>query len=296
MNDVFPRGPSLLTRFILILVISLCAMVLDTKVENVNTLRTYLTSLVSPIQYIADAPSAMLNWSASNLTSRQQILEENSRLKTHITMLRSELQRSVVLEQENKKLRNLMSAPVQSGMSKIIAELMSVDNNPYSHQIVINKGTIDDVYLGQAILDDNGIVGQVIDVGTTNSRVLLISDITHAIPVRVNRNNVRTIAVGSGDISELRLQHLPHSTDIVKGDLLISSGLGNVFPEGYPVGVVSKIVSDEGQPFAEVVIKPAAALDRLKYLLLLWPQAIAPDNAVSTEQLINELEALDATQ
>ncbi|GLR72247.1 rod shape-determining protein MreC [Agaribacter marinus] len=294
MNEVFPRGPSLLTRFILILVFSIIAMIVDTKVDSVKTLRTYLTSFVSPLQYIADMPGEVLNWSASRFTSRQNMLEENELLTSQITLLNGELQRLAALQQENNNLRNLLDAPVRVDMHKMIAELMSIDNNPYSHQIVINKGTLNDVYLGQAILDDNGIVGQVVEVGTTNSRVLLISDVTHAIPIRISRNNVRLVASGTGTLNELKLQHVPHSAEIREGDLLISSGLGNVFPEGYPVGIIDKIVSDESQPFAEVSVKPAARLDRLKYLLLLWPEDIAPEEAVASSDLYQQLESQDA--
>ncbi|MFC3123028.1 rod shape-determining protein MreC [Agaribacter flavus] len=294
MNEVFPRGPSLLTRFILILVFSIIAMIVDTKVDSVKTLRTYLTSFVSPLQYIADMPGELLNWSASRFTSRQKMLDENELLTAQITLLNGELQRLAALQQENNKLRNLLDAPVRVNMHKMIAELMSIDNNPYSHQIVINKGTLNDVYLGQAILDDNGVVGQVVEVGTTNSRVLLISDATHAIPVRISRNNVRLVASGKGELNELKLQHVPHSAEVQEGDLLISSGLGNVFPEGYPVGTIEKIVRDESQPFADVTIKPAARLDRLKYLLLLWPDEKAPEEAVASSELYKQLEANDA--
>ena len=153
----------------------------------------------------------------------------------------------------------------------MIAELMAVDNNPFSLQIVIDKGTRDNVYEGQAIIDNNGIVGQVMEVGTTNSRVILIGDVTHAIPVRVARNNLRLIASGTGRLNELQLQHVPHSVDLQVGDILVSSGLGNVFPAGYPTAVITSILRDEGRPFAKVRAEPVAQLDRLKYMLLLWP-------------------------
>nr|WP_136251359.1 rod shape-determining protein MreC [Ningiella ruwaisensis] len=274
MNEVFPRGFSLLTRFIIVLIFSVAAMFVDTKVESVSTLRAYLTSLVSPLQYIADMPGAVLSWSASRFTSRQQLLEDNEALTERITLMSAQLQRFRILEEENKKLRRLLDAPIKQEVRKMIAELMAVDNNPYSHQIVINKGAIDGVFEGQSVLDESGIVGQVMEVGTTNSRVLLISDVTHAIPSRISRNNVTVIVSGLGQLNELALEHVPHSTDIKVGDILISSGLGNVFVEGYPVAEVSEIIRDESQPFAQVSVKPLAKLDRIKYLLLLWPEEI----------------------
>lgn len=285
MNEVFARGPSLLTRLCLVLILSAGAMVIDTKVENISTLRTYLTSFVSPLQYIADLPGALLDWSASRFTSRQSMLEENERLTSQITLMNEKLQRFVVLEDENRSLRKILDAPMRSDMHRMIAELMAVDNNPYSHQIVINKGAIDDVFEGQSVLDDTGIVGQVVEVGTTNSRVLLISDIIHAIPVRNSRNDIRMIASGTGVLNELSLNHVAHSGDIQEGDLLVSSGLGNIFPEGYPVATVNKIIRDESKPFALITATPSAQLDRLKYLLLLWPADSAPDDALSPVEI-----------
>ncbi|WP_371193526.1 rod shape-determining protein MreC [Glaciecola sp. SC05] len=290
MNEVFPRGPSLFTRLGFVLGFSILAMFADTKVESVATFRAYLTSLVSPLQYIANMPGVLLSWSASSLTSRQNLIEENEKLITQMTLMNEQLQRFVVLQQENEKLRTLLDAPVQSEMHKMIAELMAVDNNPYSHQILINKGAIDGVFTGQSVLDENGIIGQIIEVGTTNSRVLLISDVTHAIPARVSRNNVTVVVSGIGDLNELSLEHVPHSTDIQEGDMLISSGLGNVFPQGYPIGTISSIVRDEGQPFAQVKAIPSAKLDRIKYLLLLWPQSTAPAQAVSAVEVNTSLE------
>ncbi len=286
MNEVFARGPTLFTRLCIVLLLSVCAMVIDTKVENISTLRTYLTSLVSPLQYIADLPGEALDWSVSRFTSRRSLLEENDRLTNQITLMSEQLQRFNVLEQENQNLRRLLDAPVRTDMHRMIAELMAVDNNPYSHQIVINKGTIHDVFEGQSVLDDTGIVGQIVEVGTTNSRVLLISDITHAIPVRVARNNVRLVASGTGGLIDLALEHVPHSADLQVGDLLVSSGLGKVFPEGYPVATINNIIRDESKPFASVTATPSAQLDRLKFLLLLWPEDIAPKEAISKDEIV----------
>lgn len=283
MNDVFARGPSLPARLAFVLVLSIGAMIIDTKVENFATARTYLNSMVSPLQYIANLPGAMLSWSADRFSSRQQLLKDNEELTNQVTLMSEQLQRFRILEQENKNLRQLLDAPVRDSMHKMITELMAVDTNPYSHQIVINKGAIDGVFVGQSVLDDSGIVGQISEVGTTNSRVLLISDVTHAIPIRIERNNVRFIAVGDGSLDAMQLQHVPHSADIEIGDVIVSSGLGEVFPEGYPVGKISNIVRNESRPFAEVTATPLAKLDRIKYLLLLWPKDTAPAGAIAPE-------------
>ncbi|MDG6098709.1 rod shape-determining protein MreC [Alteromonas sp. ZYF713] len=283
MDTIFTRGPSLNIRLALALAMSVMLIVLDFKLDAFSTTRVFLNSLVSPVQYLANLPGQLLNASAQRLTSQQALIEENEQLTNRLLLQNEKLQRFEALEQENKELRRLLDAPVRQNMRKMVAELMAVDNTPYSQQIVINKGAIDGVYLGQSILDERGIVGQVMEVGTTNSRVLLISDVTHSIPVRSIRNNSRFIASGSGAIDELYLTHVAHSADIREGDVLVSSGLGEVFPEGYPVAEVTQVIRDESRPFAQVTIAPQARLNRLKYLLLLWPQTTSEPDEPSSE-------------
>jgi len=270
MDTIFTRGPSLNNRLTLALVLSLVLLFVDHKLDGFKSTRVYLNSLMSPIQYIANLPGLFLSESAQRLTSQEDLLEENARLTNQMLMMSEQLQRFEVLNNDNKALRNLLEAPVRPDYQKMVTELMAVDKNPYSQQIVINKGAIDGVYLSQPVLDEQGIVGQIMEVGSTNSRVLLIADVTHAVPVRSLRNDIRFIATGSGALGELYLEHVPHSVDIKEGDVLISSGLGNVFPEGYPVAIVSRVIRDESRPFARVIAKPSAQLDRLRYLLLLW--------------------------
>ena len=271
MDTIFTRGPSLNNRLALALTMSVVLMFLDFRLDAFSSSRVFLNSLMSPIQYLANLPGQLLDVSAQRLTSRQALIAENEQLTNRLLLMSEKLQRFEVLERENAQLRRLLDAPVRQDMRKKVAELMAVDNTPYSQQIVINKGAIDGVFLGQAILDERGIVGQVMEVGTTNSRVLLISDVTHSIPVRSVRNNARFIASGGGVIDELFLEHVAHSTDVEVGDVLVSSGLGDVFPEGYPVAEVTEVVRDESRPFAQVTVLPLARLNRLKYLLILWP-------------------------
>ena len=284
MDTIFTRGPSLNIRLALALAMSVSLIVLDFKLDAFSTTRVFLNSLVSPVQYLANLPGQLLNASAQRLTSQQALIAENEQLTNHILLLSEKLQRFEVLERENVELRRLLDAPVRQDMRKMVAELMAVDNTPYSQQIVISKGAIDGVYLGQPVLDERGVVGQVMEVGTTNSRVLLISDVTHSVPVRSVRNNSRFIASGGGVIDELYLAYVPHSTDVEIGDVLVSSGLGDVFPEGYPVAQVTEVVRDETRPFAQVAVVPMARLNRLKYLLLLWPEPETEGSDATREQ------------
>ena len=272
MDTIFTRGPSLNIRLILALVMSVALIIADTRFDMFQSSRVYMNSLMSPLQYLANLPSVLLNVSAQRLTSHEDLVDENQRLTNQVLLMSERMQRFDVLQAENDQLRALLDTPSKTGMRKKVSELMAVETSPFRQQIVLNKGALDDVYLSQSVLDDRGIVGQVSEVGTTNSRVILITDVTHAVPVRSVRNNIRFIASGTGSLDELLLEHVPHSVDVEVGDMLVTSGLGHVFPEGYPVAQVSKVTRDESRPFAIVVAKPVARLDRLRYLLLLWPE------------------------
>jgi len=282
---MFSSGPSLPNRLVLSLLLSVALILFDHKLDGFGTTRVYLNSLVSPLQYLANLPGQMLNASASRFVSHERLFNDNAKLTHDAIVMNGQLQRLIFLQQENDRLRSLLNSPVQDNTRKIVAELMAVDNNPYSHQIVINKGAINSVFEGQPVLDDKGIVGQIMQVSSTNSRVLLIADVTHAIPVRVARNNVRLIASGSGSLDELLIQHVAHSSDLKIGDILLSSGLGNIFPEGYPVATIISIVRDESRPFSQVRAKPIAQLDRLKYLLLLWSERSSEDKQAKEEMV-----------
>jgi rod shape-determining protein MreC len=285
MNLMFSSGPSLPNRLVVCLLLSVALILFDHKLDGFGTTRVYLNSLVSPLQYLANLPGQMLDASASRFVSHERLFNDNAKLTHDAMVMNGQLQRLIFLQQENDRLRSLLNSPVQDNTRKIVAELMAVDNNPYSHQIVINKGAINSVFEGQPVLDNKGIVGQIMQVSSTNSRVLLIADVTHAIPVRVARNNVRLIASGSGSLDELLIQHVAHSSDLKIGDILLSSGLGNIFPEGYPVATIISIIRDEGRPFSQVRATPIAQLDRLKYLLLLWSERSSEDKQAKEEMV-----------
>ena len=251
--------------------LSVALIVLDYRFKTFSGVRVYLNSAVVPLQYLANLPSEAMHWTARALASKQRLLEENDALTHQAVLMSEERLRFQFIKQENDRLRAMLGSTERQDVRKMVAELMAIDNNPYSHQILIDKGALDGVYAGQPVLDEHGIAGQVVQVASTNSRILLISDITHGTPARLKRNGVRVIVSGSGALTELVIEHVAHSTDIQQGDLLLASGLGNVFPEGYPVAVVTSVVRDESRPFAEIKAEPVARLDRLKYLLLLWP-------------------------
>ena len=269
MNPIFKHGPSPQHRLILVLCCSIALIFFDHKMSSFDTVRGYLQSLVSPLQYMANAPKQMMTWAADNLVIRQQLMAENQAYRENELRFKAQEKELTIIKQENERLRLLLSSPVRGEIKKMVATIISVDSDPYNHQVVINRGASDGVYEGQPLLDDEGIVGQVLLVGAHSSRVLLITDLSVAVPVRVQRNGVRLIASGSGRIDRLIHNFVPHSADIQQGDLLVTSGLGGKYPEGYPVAKVIFVKADESREFATIYSQPVAQIDRLRYLLLL---------------------------
>jgi rod shape-determining protein MreC len=269
MNPIFKHGPSPQHRLVLVLFCSALLIFFDHKMASFESVRGYLQSLVSPLQYLANTPKQLMTWTSTNLTTRQQLLIENQQYRLNELNFHEEAMQLDILKQENERLRSLLASPLRSEIKKMVAEVISVDSDPYSHQIVINRGAGDGVYEGQPVLDALGIVGQILHVGQTSSRVILISDISHAVPVRVQRNGLRLLASGSGQIDRLTHNFVPQSADIKVGDLLVTSGLGGKYPEGYPVAKVSFVSNDESREFVRVFSTHVAQIDRLRYLLLL---------------------------
>jgi rod shape-determining protein MreC len=272
MNPIFKHGPSPQYRVILMLICSALLIFFDHKMTSFEGVRGYLQSLVSPLQYLATAPKQLLDWSVDNMVTKKQLVDDNKTLKMNELVYKERAIQLRIVQQENERLRTLLHSPVRVDVKTMLAEILSVDGDPYSQQVVINRGANDDVHEGQAIVDDQGVVGQVLHAGTITSRVLLITDVSHAVPVRIERNGTRLVANGTGNINRMSINHVSNSTDIKPGDLLVTSGLGGKYPEGYPVARVTIVKKDESRPFAYVQSEPIAQINRLRYLLLLWPQ------------------------
>lgn len=271
MKPIFGRGPSLQLRLFLAILLSVGLMLADSRLDAFANVRYLLNSAISPLQYAANLPRDLLDGVSGQLSSHQRLLAENKVLQRELLVQQSDVLLLDQLKQENQRLRELLGSPFVRDEKKLIAEVMAIDSDPYSHQVMIDKGRVDGVYEGQPVINEKGIVGQVSYVGAHNSRVLLLIDPTHAIPVQVVRNDIRVIASGSGLIDQIQLEHVPSSTDIEVGDLLVSSGLGGRYPEGYPVAHVTEFSFDNKRPFAQIKARPTVEFDRLRYLLLVWP-------------------------
>lgn len=276
-HAAYPQALGL--RFLLLASLSILLLVIDHRDNHLQTFRKAIGATVYPLRVVVDAPVSGWRWISSASETRNQLELENSRLNAERLLTYARLQRFAALESENSRLRAMLEATERVRTRVRVAEIMSVSANPFRHVLVINKGSRDGVYNGQAMIDANGVVGQVIQAGLVSSQGILISDPDHALPVEVNRNGLRTIAVGTGEFDRLDLPFLPNNADIQKGDLLVTSGLGGAFPAGYPVATVETVLRIPQKPFASVSAKPATALNQARELMLIWIETDSTSNA-----------------
>ncbi len=238
--------------------------------DSLNNIRSALSVLVYPIQVAVSFPADTVEYFHTTAFTNSQLKAENERLKVEQLENKTKLLKLESLEKENIRLRALLENSFKLGAQVLNAELLAVNLAPYEHIVVVNKGNRFGVNSHQPVLDGHGIVGQVVRTLPFSSEIMLITDPNHAIPVQVNRNGLRTIAIGSGRINRLNLPFLPNNADIKPGDLLVSSGLGGTFPQGYPVAVVDEFIVQPNKPFADIKATPKAKLDRSRELLIVW--------------------------
>ena len=243
-------------------------MSLDHRANHLESVRGLLSTMLYPLQLAVHLPIRTGEWLSEQLSTRHTILAENSRLREERLRTRTRLKKLDALEAENRRLRNLLGSSERVAERVLVAELISVDMDPFSRRIVLDKGARDGVLPDQALIDSNGVMGQVVHVGPFTSNALLITDRSHALPVQIHRNGLRAIALGTGPPNRLKLSYVPHNADVRIDDRIVTSGLGSRFPPGYPVGKVVEIRRDRGQPFVEVYVEPSAMLERTREVLL----------------------------
>mgnify|MGYP001826605533 CR=1 FL=1 len=259
-------------------------MIVDHRSQALQPLRSSLSFVTHPLLLVADSPTSIADWLSETTSDQQDLLEQNRELQKEKILLQARLQKFKALEAENLRLRNLLDSSFKVGERVLIAELSAVDLDPYRQQIMINKGTLSDVFVGQPVLDAHAVMGQVVSTSPVSSSVLLITDASHALPVQVSRNGLRTVAVGTGETNRLSLPFLPRNADIRPGDTLVTSGLGEVFPPGYPVARVEEVFQEAGQHFSSINATPLAHLDRSREVLLVWTIEQHADEAETADQ------------
>lgn len=277
INPLFNKGPSLGVRLLVLSVLSVVLMVVDARFETLKPFRSSLGLVLTPFYWMADMPQRVWIDMTQTISNRSELLAENEKLKAEALLLQRRLQKLATLTEQNVRLRELLNSAELLDETVLVAELIGVDPNPFTHRILIDKGENEGVFVGQPVLDARGLIGQVVETMPYTARVLLLTDSTHSIPVQVNRNGLRAIASGVGNPESLDLRHVADTADIKVGDLLVSSGLGQRFPAGYPVAVVTEVTHDSGQPFAIVRAKPTANLNRSRYVLLVFSDSRTPE-------------------
>jgi len=267
---LFATGPSINTRLLVAVILSIALLVAEHRSPQLDFLRATLSFFIDPLKYIVDLPSALIESAADSISSYATLKKDNERLRKEQLLRQTQLLKFEALEKENIRLRALLENSFKLGEQVLIAELLAVNMLPSEHIVIVNKGTRFGVHKQQPVLDANGVVGQVFRALPLSSEIMLITDPNHAIPVQVNRNGLLTIAVGSGEPNRLILPYLPSNADIKPGDLLITSGLGGTFPQGYPVATIDDFNSQPNKPFANITATPAAKLDRNRELMIVW--------------------------
>jgi rod shape-determining protein MreC len=268
-RPLYGRGPSAGLRFTGYAALSIALMYYDQHGHLAQRLRFALDAAAYPVQVAVSSPGAFWNWMTQSFQSRDELRTENQQLRARVAGLELSVIRQAALEQENTELRGLRATLPPLIKHWQLAEIISVETNPLRQRVVINKGTRDGVVLSQAVVDGNGVLGQVERVGPWSAEVILVTDPEHAIPVEVTRNSLRSIAVGSGNSGELLLPYLAVNSDVKSGDTLVSSGLGGVFPAGLPVARITGVRRENNQVLAQVRAQPVATVEKDREVILL---------------------------
>lgn len=269
-RPIIGRGPPLGATFLALAVASIALMVADRRYNQLEQVREWLSAAAYPVQVAVDLPFRAWDWVTGSFADRSRLRQENLELTARLRLANLQLQRFAALEDENRRLRDMRENSAGVADRVLVASIMNVDLDPFRHRVLVDKGARDGVFKGQAVLDAEGIFGQVAQVHAETAEVILITDAEHAIPVQSNRSGLRTIAVGTGDSSRLLLPFVTVESDLKAGDLLISTGIGGVFPRGYPVAEVTRVDRNPAATFALVDARPTARLDRNREVLLVW--------------------------
>jgi len=294
-RPIIGRDRPLGAAFLALAVLSIALMVADQRYGQMERVRELLTAVAYPLQRTVDFPWRAWGQVTDSFADRSRLREENLELTARLRLANLQLQRFAALEDENRRLRDMRENSAGIAERVLVASILNVELDPFRHRVLLDKGAVDGVFKGQAVLDADGIFGQVSRVLAHSAEVILISDAEHAIPVQSNRSGLRSIAVGTGDSDRLSLPFVTVESDLKTGDLLISTGMGGVFPSGYPVAEVTRVERSPAATFAVVDARPTARLDRDREVLLVWFEDTPAPGAEATAEPGAEATAEPAT-
>lgn len=278
-------------RFGFVLLLTLVVMALDVRSKLLSDFRYYVESALYPVLVFADSPHSVGKMMSTQFKSHSELIKENEQLSTENFMQRANTLRLKDLEDENQALRKLLNSPIRQNIKRLFAEVIDVDPDPYLSRVTVNRGTNSDVYEGMPVITDRGLVGQVMEANYSFSRVLLLTDPNCQIPVIDSRSSVRAICIGSGSHAEIIINNVPRTADIKEGDMLLTSGIGGVYPKGYPVAIVTSVGISDSQPFAAIKAKPLVETDKMRYVLMFGASndsADAEDYALQAKQMTDD--------
>lgn len=273
----FKRGPSPLARLSFFALLSLLLLAGDARFNFLDILRQAVSVAIYPLQRIATAPASLYDRVSGFFVTQAQLAEENARLKRQFLVDAASLQREQALAAENAHLRKLLDAREHYHGAATLAEILYGARDPFTRQVIVDKGLQQGIQPGQAVVDETGVIGQVTRAYPWLSEVTLITDKDYAVPVQVVRNGLRAVLFGFGEDGSLELRYMPVNADIQNGDLLVTSGIDGVFPTGLPVAVVVKIERNAAYPFARIFCTPAAGVDRNRQVLILAASPKGPE-------------------
>jgi rod shape-determining protein MreC len=272
---LFSEGSGGSLRLLVWLALASALMAIDLRTGLLRQVRIAANALVAPIQTVATAPLHAARAVRDATAQRAGLVDENADLREQLLFAQARLDRLAIVQEQNNRLRSLLDARQKLGLQAQLAELIDVDLDPYRHRILINQGKDHGVFVGEAVIDAQGLVGQVLDVEADRATVILLSDPSHAVPVRVQRTGLRVIAYGSGATDRIELPHVPFSADLKAGDLLVTSGIGGRFPPGLPVATVYDVQTDDSATFAVAQARPLAGIASATELLLVRDETLA---------------------
>ena len=257
--------------------LSLLLIAIESSTGLLQPIRAQVEGVVSPVYLLAEVPYIAVEQVGEVFSTHADLRQRNLALQRQILELTHISQQFVALKAENTRLQKLLGSQGRLPHEVLIAEVVGIVPDPGSFQVIIDKGGDAGLVTGQAVLDAQGLFGQVVTVSPFTSRVLLITDRNHAVPVQINRNGVRSVAGGTGILDRLELENVSVSSEIVEGDLVETSGLGGRFPVGYPVGRVTSVLVEPTSSYAQVIVQASAELDRSRHVLVIFePRTVAP--------------------
>ncbi|EPQ2416892.1 rod shape-determining protein MreC [Acinetobacter baumannii] len=276
--NIFSRQPPSFRSFIIAVITCLVVLFFDWRMPYViQPARDVLYAAYNPIYALASYPVLSREWLNQQTKSETQLRRENTAMQAELLQAQVRLPKLSELSAENTRLRGLLDTPLIIDGRMEIAEVIGTDADPLRHIIIINRGAMDHLKVGQTVLDDKGIMGQIINVYPHSSRVMLLSDKEHSLSVRLERTGMRAIVSGTGDLGRLKMEYVPTSANIQVGDKVLSSGLGEHFPAGYAVGTVAKIRRHNSGEFAEIDVTPAAQLATGHHVVVLFSDSLAKE-------------------